>query len=244
MVAILSDIHSNLYALEAVLADMPKVSAVWVLGDTVGGVNPFPCQVIYRLMNLHVPVSAILGNWEEWAFEARHNIQPEWRNDGTKMAAGVWTLEALQDRHWNYLKSLGKTKHINDVLLFHGRPDDSRVPVLSQAHAEEVATQHGAKWLIGGHTHQARLFRVGDRYVVNVGSVGVSIDGIGGTACYALLDGDKLVFRHVAYDVDAAINAIKNSEPYKLAKEFAKETISFMKYGMFPLKDSSESKPE
>jgi len=231
MIALLSDIHSNLYALEAVLDDMPKVSAVYVLGDIVGGANPFPCEVLDRIMGLDVPVHAVLGNWEGWMLGARHNTPPEIRGNGTKLAAGAWAMDILQERHWNYLEGLEKTLQVNDMLLFHGSPERLKGEILCQKGAEELAGKHDAKWLIGGHIHSAKLFRVGAQRVVNAGSVGLSFDNIGGVACYALLDGDKIVFRHVSYDVERAINAIKTSDLYSLAGNYANESIFHMMHG-------------
>ena len=67
--------------------------------------------------------------------------------------------------------------------------------------------------------------------MVNVGSVGLSCDNIGGTACYALLDGDNISFRYVSYDVDTAVRAIEDSELYALATDFAKFSITIMRTG-------------
>jgi len=225
MIAILSDIHSNLCALEAVLNDMPEVSGVYVLGDTVGGVSPFPCEVLDRLMGLNVSVSAILGNWENWMLKTRHDTLPQ-------LAAHAWTMDTLHEHHWSYLEKLEQSLRIEDKLIFHGTPEQFRGEILCQNDAEELAKRHSAKWLIGGHTHRARLFRVGNQRVVNVGSVGLSCDNIGGgTACYALLDEDNISFRYVSYDVDAAVRAIEDSELYVLAADFAKFSIAIMRTG-------------
>jgi len=233
MIALLSDIHSNIYALDAVLKDMPKVSVAYVLGDTVGGANPFPCQVLDTLMNLDMRVSAILGNWEAWMINVRHDIPPEWRGDGTKIAAGAWTMDVMKEHHWNFLEGLGTDLCVDDMLLFHGSPESLKDEIICQDSAEELAKRHNAKWLIGGHTHKARLFRVGSHRVVNVGSVGLSCDCIGGTACYALLDEDNIIFRHVSYDLESAVKAIENSELFTLAGDFSRQTISIMKSGSF-----------
>ena len=111
MIALLSDIHSNLYALEAVLDDMPKVSAVYVLGDMIGGANPFPCEVLDALIGLDVPVHAVLGNWEDWMLRNRHDIKPEWRID-RKYLPAVWTMDALKERHWTYWKGLRRVSEL------------------------------------------------------------------------------------------------------------------------------------
>ena len=236
MIALLSDIHSNLYALEAVLNDMPKVSAVYVLGDTIGGANPFPCEVLDRLMSLDVPVHAVLGNWEDWMLRNRHSITPEQRTI-SKHRLAIRTMEALEERHWTFLQGLDASMRIDDVLIFHGRPENlaGYIGTNNQDEAEELVKSHDAKWLIGGHTHRARLFRVGSQTIINVGSVGLNCDMIGNTACYALLDGDNVVFRHVSYDVELAIRAIEDSEFYALDNLTALGTIIVMRSGNYDL---------
>jgi len=233
MVAVLSDIHNNLHALNAVLADIPKVSAIWVLGDTVGGACPYPCQVLDRLMGLDVPVKAILGNWERWAMDARHNIDPAWRADGTKLAAGVWSFEQLKPRHWDFLSQLGTTMEMENTLLFHGTPTKIAQQIWNYDDAKAVAEKHDKKWLLGGHTHHAQYYKLGNQRVVGVGSVGLAADGIAGTACYVLLDDDRVTFRHVEYDMEKAVAEIRDSEVYALAKGFAEDCIYVMRNGRY-----------
>ena len=223
MIAILSDIHGNIHALDAVLADMPNVSEIWVLGDTVGG-GPFPCECLDRLLNLSIPVISILGNWEEWLLEGYKGLHPEWW-EGKQFATGAWTVDHLKPYHWTYLEGLSKTLSLNSVsggaLLYHGSPEKSDGTILAQETAAEAAADHKEKWLLGGHVHRTRLFRVGYQRVAAVGSVGLSLDKIGGVACYTLLDRDHLVFRHVAYDLNAAIVAYKNSDYMKNVPYFS-----------------------
>jgi len=234
MIALLSDIHSNLYALEAVLNDMPKVSAVYVLGDMIGGANPFPCEVLDRIMGLNVPVHAVLGNWDDWMIRNRNDIKPEWRID-RKYLPAVWTMDNLKERHWEFLEGLEVSKQIDDTLIFHGCPENLAERILTQDDAENLARRHSAKWLIGGHTHRSKLFSIGNQRVVNAGSVGLSCDMTEGTACYALLDDDNVVFRHASYDVERAIRAIEDSEFYALDNLTALGTIIVMRSGNYDL---------
>ena len=239
MIAILSDIHSNIHALDAVLADMPEVSDILILGDMIGGLA-FPCQVLDRIMNLSVPVSAVLGNWEEGLLDGKRGLHPEWWTEGAKFAALAYTADALQPHHWSFLESLDKTLNLDNIpggaLLYHGRPKNSRESILNKEEASEVAAEHKEKWLLSGHTHIARLFRTGsgadpgNQKVVGVGSVGLSMDRIGGTACYALL-GEDLVFRHVAYNVEAAIKALESSSLAQCAPGFSRANALSMASG-------------
>ena len=239
MIAILSDIHSNIHALDAVLEDMPEVSDIWILGDTIGGLA-FPCEVLDRLMNLPIPVSAVLGNWEEGLLDGKRGLHPEWWTKGAEFAALAWTTDALQPYHWAFIEDLKSTLHTDNVpggaLLYHGKPENSRESILNKEDAAVVASKYNEKWLLSGHTHMARLFRIGaevdagKRRIVGVGSVGLSMDGIGGTACYALL-GKDLVFRHVTYDVEAAITALKSSSLAECAPGFSRANALSMASG-------------
>ena len=225
MIAILSDIHSNIHALDAVLADMPKeVSEIWVLGDTVGGLSS-PCEVLDRLMNLPKPLTAILGNWEENFFLAKKGKYPEWW-EGTQCANLAWTYDSFKARHWDYLEGLSSTSSLDTVpegaFLSHAKPWDSQNGIYNEDDAKEAAASRTEKWLFCGHIHQSKSFRVGGQRVVCVGSVGLSMDGIGGMACYALLDEGRLTFRHIDYDVDAAINDLKHSELARCSPGFSK----------------------
>jgi len=224
MIAILSDIHGNIHALDAVLADMPKeVSEIIILGDMIGGL-PANCEVLDRIMNLQLPLTAILGNWEENLFDGKNGQHPEWWQS-TQFATLAWTIDNLQPKHWAFLEALSNTqafdKIINGAFLFHGKPNDSMNGIHTKADAKEAAAYCSEKWLLCGHTHQSRAFRIGHQRIVTVGSVGLSMDFIGGTACYTLLDRDKISIRHVAYDVDAAIASLQTSELARLAPGFS-----------------------
>ena len=234
MIGILSDIHGNLHALEAVLADMPKVSEIWVLGDMIGGLA-FPCEVMDRLLGLPVPISAVLGNWEERMLKARSGLHPE-HYESTQFGSSCWTMEQLKPHHWSYLEGLESTLTVKintgNALLYHGRPDDAFTGIYTQEEAKSAALGRNEQLLVGGHTHKCRLFRLGRQIVVGVGSIGFSFDGVGGVACYALLDKDNcsdiceisknIVFRHVAYDVEGAVAAIKSSGLYERAPGFSR----------------------
>jgi len=214
MIAILSDIHSNIQALNAVLENMPKeVSEIWVLGDTIGGLAS-PCEVLDRLMTLSTPVTKILGNWEENFLGVKNGlIQPQEDNDFATIMA--FTYDALKPHHWAFLEGLTSTLSIDTIpggaFLSHAKPWDCRDGIDTKEDAIEAVASRTEKWLFSGHYHHMRAFRIGEQRVVCVGSVGISVDGVGGMACYTLLDGDKLSFRHIDYDIDSTITDLKNN---------------------------------
>jgi len=233
VIAILSDIHGNIHALETVLADMPKVDEIWVLGDTVGG-GAFPCEVLDRLLNLPIPVTSILGNWEIVLLEGKKGLHPEWWKDKNHpYTSAPWTVDNLKPHHWEYLEGLPEVRSMGDALLYHGRPDGQRGSTETQQEAAEVAAKFKEKWLFGGHIHEAHLFHVGQQRVAVIGSVGLSADGrFAGITSYALFDGENLQFRHLTYDVEAAVKALKASDYGKyLEPNTARAVIATMLSG-------------
>ena len=234
MIAVLSDIHGNIHALDAVLADIPKeVTNILILGDMVGGLAT-NCEVLDRLMNLSTPMTAILGNWEERFLADKKCQNREWRNS-TKFATLAWTSDSLQARHWAFLEQLNSTLAFDQIIkgafLFHAKPQDSNNGILTMENARQATMYRDEKWLLCGHTHQAKLFRVGEQRVVTVGSVGLSMDGIGGTACYVLIDEDKVTFKHVSYDIEATIADLKNSTLPSYAPGFSRANVLAVTYG-------------
>ena len=219
IVAVVSDIHSNLEALEAVLADAEKQgsSKLWCLGDVVGyGADPNP--VCDRLRaEAH---AAVAGN-HDWAASGKMTLG---YFNAAAAAAAEWTTAQLSPASKEWLASL-PLEHVEDgVRLVHGSPSEPEAwqYVLSVAEAEgELAAFPESVCLIG-HSHFPGAFE-GDgtrvrysrtdrvrllpsyRYLVNVGSVGQPRDG-DPRACYLLLDTEKqeIVHRRVPYDIAAA----------------------------------------
>ena len=218
MIAILGDIHGNLPALEAVLENMPVVSQVWAVGDYVTGV-PFPGEVIDRLQNLPVPVYSVLGNHDESLLNKRGGVY------GKQFGIFGWVEEVLKPHHWAFLENLPKTLVIDNLplnrnaLLFHGTPESTTGTIITRQDAEDVMAAHDFAYLAGGHRHKIIRIRKENQYVIVAGSVGISLDGSGGQASYALLDEKtgKAAFQIIDYDVDSAIAAIDKSPITELA---------------------------
>ena len=219
-IAVLSDIHANLPALEAVLADLPKVDEVWVLGDTVG-YGPQPNEVIVTLQE--VGARAVMGNHDGAAIGT---VDPAYFNPDAR-AAIEWTATTIDDNARAYLASLPEVRQDGDMTAVHGSPRDPiweyiTGPSIAAANLEAFET----RLCLFGHTHLPIAFREQDgeilpslglpgestllgagRAFLNPGSVGQPRDGLR-DAAYAILelngspDGDAFAFRRVAYDID------------------------------------------
>lgn len=221
--AIISDIHANLEALAAVLADARPLSDAFIcLGDIVGyNANPNECLALIR----ETCQIAIVGNHDQAAIGARLY------DDFNEYAAAAvdWTRQQLTPSAYAYLQSLPQTARFGTGwLAAHGSPRDTDEYLFQQAHFQEsfayiqryMPDIHGC---FVGHTHlpmvweqtpagKVYLMRMATltlrldpqcRYIVNPGSVGQP--RYGDTApSYVLLDDDTatIEFRFVTYDID------------------------------------------
>lgn len=175
-IAVLSDIHGNIAALDAVLAHASRMSVDKTvnLGDICSGAL-WPCETADRLMELNLPT--VRGNHERQVLEG----QNEYMGLSDQHAANN-----LRDDQLMWLASLPKTLRMSEeIMLVHGTPDSDLVYFLETvteagvrpATIEEVTDRAGAcdaQIILCGHTHVPRAVRLADgRLVVNPGSVGL-----------------------------------------------------------------------
>lgn len=175
-IAILSDIHGNIVALDAVLADVARQGADMMvnLGDILSG-PLFPCETADRLMALNLPT--IRGNHERQLLT----------HDLARMGASdLYTHRQLQPHHRAWIAALpDQFRPADDVLMVHGAPGDDLCYWLETldphglrpATAAEVEARAGgaaAPLILCGHTHMPRIHRrPGGGLIVNPGSVGL-----------------------------------------------------------------------
>lgn len=219
-ILIISDIHANLTALEAVLEDVEEeFVATWCLGDLVG-YGPDPNECIRRVRELP-ELTCLIGNHDQAALG---KIPLERFNQDARAAAS-WTQGALTDESESYLLSLpSRIELAEDFTLAHGSP---RQPVweyvLDLPTAEANLEAFQTAYCLVGHTHIPLIFskpeggnlrpvqvRWGDafelspRMIINPGSVGQPRD-MDPRAAYAVLDTEALTWtaHRVSYDVEA-----------------------------------------
>lgn len=222
--AIVSDIHGNLEALETVIADLERrrPEAVACLGDFVGyGASPNPC--IERLRP-RIEV-AVMGNHDDAAIG--RTALDGFNHEAARAAR--WTSEELTAAHHEYLGALPMDASWRGAHLVHASPSEPEAwhYVLSPAEADfEMQHFEGPICFIGhshypgsfvfdGHrslyTRQSRVtLDPGRRYLVNVGSVGQPRDG-DPRAAYLLWDEEARTLEHIRleYDVEAAAARIR-----------------------------------
>jgi putative phosphoesterase len=198
-VAALCDVHGNLPALEAVLAEVASLDVDRLVcgGDVVAG--PFPQESLDRLRS--AGAAFIRGNADRYSDRA-----PE----GT----WEWISQQLDAGSLEFLAGLPLTVALGGVLYCHGSPRDDD-EILTKVSPDERfrAALEGVdeRLVVGGHTHvQFERVVEGIRFV-NAGSVGIPYEGRQG-AFWALLDGEQVEFRHTPYAVDAAAVAIRSTD--------------------------------
>ncbi|HSO27668.1 MAG TPA: metallophosphoesterase family protein [Anaerolineales bacterium] len=152
-ILILSDIHANLTALEAVLAAAGRIDAVWCLGDMIG-YGPDPNECVARMRNLP-SLACVIGNHDAAAL--RH-IETDTFNPEARLALH-WTRSSLSEANLAFLAALPEKVVLNDVTLTHGSP---RYPVWEYLLDNRTATQafehFDTSFCMVGHTHLPVIF--------------------------------------------------------------------------------------
>jgi diadenosine tetraphosphatase ApaH/serine/threonine PP2A family protein phosphatase len=219
--ALLSDIHSNLEALDAVLDALPEVDRIVVLGDIVG-YGPEPNRVIERLQA--VKARAVRGNHDQAMLDPR---MVELFNPHAA-AAARWTLGVITPESLRFLSALPLHGRIGRHRVVHGSPRKPYIweYILDELQALEILVRLGARYCFFGHTHLPRIFTESGEQVpqgsdwielpasalVNPGSVGQPRDG-NPEAAFAVVDlGLPAVrFGRVAYDIAATQAKIREA---------------------------------
>ena len=222
-IAVLSDIHANLIALDAVLAAIGAVDAVWHLGDVVG-YGPDPDGVVGRLSD--IKAIGVRGNHDAAAVGG--DEIDAFNHDARR--AMEWTRKAIEPATRAWLAALPQRRTESDFALVHGSPRDPTWEYITTApvarlNLEVLTTTYG----LHGHTHLPSVFRDEDGFVemlspsdgssltldgrrslINPGSVGQPRDG-DPRAAGAVLDLDRrtVTWHRVAYDIARVQTAMR-----------------------------------
>lgn len=229
-IAVISDIHGNVIALEAVLHDIMcrEADLIFCLGDLVG-YGAFPNEVIEVIRRNRIPT--IMGNYDDGVGYDREECGCAYKDPRMAELGRVslaWTKTQVTSENKSYLQGLlhrleftlynqqvllvhGSPRRLNEY-LFEDRPDESLLRIM---------TAENATFLCCGHTHLPYVKNLNRRFLINPGSVGKPKDGDPRSA-YALLTletalvGAEII--RVEYDVGAAAKAIESAG---LPREFA-----------------------
>ena len=213
-VAALYDIHGNLPALEAVLAEVERegVDAIVVGGDIASG-PPQPREVVDLVRSLP-NAYCIRGNADR--LRDRENAGEE----GLE-----WLLSQLDEERIDWLEGLPFSVVLDDTLFVHSNPRDDTTMVTELTTDEKLAgLLEGVEQrrVVAGHTHMQLERRVGKTLFVNAGSVGWPYEGTPGSY-WAILD-EGVELRHTDYDRERAAELVRASG-HPRAEEIAAENI-------------------
>jgi putative phosphoesterase len=177
-IAIISDIHGNSVALEAVLSDLQTehIDHVVCLGD-IATDGPQPREVIARLKALKSAV--VMGNMDAW-FQSPHPLGGSSRSAQRGNEIRSWGVSQLSPNDLDYLRTFQVTVEVSldvatDLLCYHGSPLSNEEGISSTTPDEDLERMlsgcHAAVWA-GGHTHTQMVRRHGGTTIFNPGSVG------------------------------------------------------------------------
>jgi putative phosphoesterase len=216
-IALFSDIHANLLAFEAFLPDLDSREAdeVYCLGDMIG-YNIWPNEIITEIRRRGI--ATLAGNHDQktkgYAYEL---VTGENRAYLNTLPAHIKLEYQLNNDHLNIVLAHGSTRSINEYVL-----EDT-----DENYVLEMMAEAKADVLCVGHSHLPYHRIIGDKHVINIGSVGKPKDG-DPRGCYVILDiaenGEvKPEFIRFDYDIEKAAKAIEGSElPNELADRLRK----------------------
>ncbi|MBI4576398.1 MAG: metallophosphoesterase [Planctomycetes bacterium] len=229
-VAVVSDIHSNLEALQAVLADIykQKIGVVYCLGDVIGyGPQPIECLEIAYDFRFN-----LMGNHEEAVLFGAVGFNPkakaaiDWTRDQLNGAGS--DLDVKRER-WNFIGEMKERYDEGDLCFVHGSPREPtreyvfHTDVLDREKVDDIFERFDRACFVG-HTHTPGVITddyrflhprdIGSRYaigkgkcLINTGSVGQPRDG-DPRASYITIDDGVVEWRRIEYDVEKTVSAV------------------------------------
>jgi len=216
-IAIVSDIHGNRTAFDAVLADLRQTSPDLIFhGGDLADSGASPVEIVDRIRDLGWP--GVVGNTDEMLFMPE-SLQ-EFAKQSPKLQPlfavieemAVATREALGAERLAWLRGLPRIQIHGPMALVHASPESpwrAPAPEASDAELESVYGPLGQPIAVYGHIHRSYIRSIPGMIVANTGSVSLSYDG-DRRASYLLLDESKPTIRRVEYDVDSELKALNN----------------------------------
>jgi putative phosphoesterase len=228
-VVALYDVHGNLPALDAVLADpaFARAGAVVVGGDVAAG--PMPAAVLDRLAALALPVRWVRGNADREVVQAfdRDDTDPAaYPPDDPAGRAAAFTAGHLSRTQRDLMAGFEDVVRLEGALYCHGSPrsdEEIITAVTPPERLEPMLAGVDETLVVCGHTHHQFELRARGHRVVNAGSVGMPYQGEDGAYWLLVADAEPELQR-TAYDVDAAAVAIR-ATGYPGADDLIKESL-------------------
>ena len=225
-VGLVSDVHGNLLALDAVLAELERerLDRLVCLGDICFGPQAHEC--LARVRELGCPV--VLGNWDSWSIDG---FPPADDPVGIMLyEIGAWWARQLTPDDHDFIRTFVPTLEVplegSRMLCFHGSPHSFSDWIFATTPDEDLETMFDgvdAPVLVGGHTHLQLLRRFGHSLIVNPGSIGQPFSQwwprpirVAHWAEYGIVDSQDghltVDLRRVPYDVDDLLRIFAESK--------------------------------
>jgi len=214
-IAVVSDIHGNRTAFEAVLADLRQTSPDLILhGGDLADAGSSPREIVDRIRDLGW--QGVLGNTDEML--AGPESLTEFANQTPQMKpllavieemAGA-TRDALGEERLAWLRGLPRAQMHGPIALVHASPESPwhcPIPEASEAELDAVYRPLGRSIAVHGHIHRSYIRNVSGMVVANSGSVSLSYDGDQRAAYFLLVEAQPTI-RRVEYDVDKEVKAL------------------------------------
>jgi putative phosphoesterase len=229
-VAAIYDVHGNLPALEALLADLKSVEPdlIVVGGDVVAG--PMPAEILDRLAALSEGICFVRGNADREVLAAYGDGCYTDATDATNPAerTAAYAASKIDRGHRDLLASFAErlileVEGVGQVLFCHGSPRSDEEIVTAdttEGRLREILAGVDQDLVVCGHTHAQFDRRVDAKRVINAGSVGMPYQGKPVGAFWLLLGADGLSLRRSDYDLDRAVERIR-ATGYPEAEEMA-----------------------
>ena len=216
-VGLISDIHGNLFALDAVLEELERdeLDSLVCLGDVA--VGPQGAECLARIRSLGCPV--VQGNWDDWFVNGMP--APKDAMEERLIEIGASWADALSEDDCDFIRTFAPSLHLDlgdcePALCFHGSPRSNQDQIVATTLDEELTAMLGgrsAPLLLGGHTHLQLVRRHERSLVVNPGSVGMPFTDwwtervrIAPWAEYGILTAElghlRVELRRTGYDLD------------------------------------------
>lgn len=213
-IAVISDIHSNLAALQAVLADVETqmVDEIIVAGDAING-GPNPREVLDIIYERQLRM--VVGNHEQYVIDVVD--QPPSEQFPPAWGTSYWTVESLTSTDMDFLRGLPRLIELDDLVIMHASPKDLWRGFYLDTTDEEIVKHWDflpQRYRVTAHTHRPLTAPWQGKMFINPGAVGMPLDR-NPMASYVILskvEGRFIVqHRRVAYDIAATITAAEQS---------------------------------
>lgn len=226
-IAILSDIHSNYYALEAAIKDIEKsnIELIIINGDLVTDF-PYPNRVIDEILKLNNKYKLVIikGNREEY-LEAQID-------DGITSLNGSikYTYNSLSEDYRKLLSSLPYSYTIDDIYIAHASDNNTKeLFFYDSPNTKEYIKRMNYKMIVCGHSHVAFSLSYDGKIFINTGPLGHLNNSFNGT--YLIVDTKTYEYEHrfINYDLDKCFNEFKESGLEKMGLTYTRCIMDMLK---------------